>query len=234
MSSSRAGALFRLYLITDRKLAAGRGGLVAVVEAALAGAARVAAPGAVAVQLREKDLNARELFDLALALRPVCTRFGAPLLVNDRIDVALAAAVDGVHLPADSLAIADARTLMGSRLIGISTHRFEEVSATAAAQADFAVFGPIYDPLSKPAYGPAAGLGALAEAVRAAGSMPLYALGGIDAVRCAEIARLEKSARPAGIAVIGAVLGAADPSSATSVLLTAAVNALASASGIAN
>ena len=219
MPSSRAAARFRLYLVTDRRLAATRGGLIGMVEAVLAGAAQVAPPGTVALQVREKDLDARQQLELALALRPVCKRFGAPLLINDRLDVALAAGADGVHLPTDSFAISDARGLPGSRLIGVSTHRAEEVRTAAAGQADFAVFGPVYDPLSKPAYGPAAGLNALRAAIRAAGTMPLYALGGIDVARAREIAGLEK--RPAGIAVIGAVFGANDPSQATSDLLTA-------------
>src|SRR5215472_6909525 len=131
-------ARFRLYLISDRRLAAASGGLVSTVEAALAGAADASSPGAVAVQLREKDLEARQLYELALALRPICTRFGAPLIVNDRADVAIAAGADGAHLASTSFDIADARTLLGpSRLIGISTHRPEEVTVAAEDGADF-------------------------------------------------------------------------------------------------
>ncbi len=218
----RRSARFRLYLITDRHLAAAGGGLVATVEAALAGASEIAAPGAVAVQLRAKDLEARELYELACALRPRCSRFGAPLLVNDRIDVAIAAGADGVHLPSNSFEIADARMLLGpSRLIGVSTHHAEEVGAAASRSADFAVFGPVFDPLSKAAYGPAQGLAALADAVKAAGAMPLYALGGMTADRVAELAELEPSARPSGIAVIGAVFGAAMPGAASRDLIRA-------------
>ncbi|MGH8012889.1 MAG: thiamine phosphate synthase, partial [Candidatus Binataceae bacterium] len=109
---------FKLYFISDRKLAAAHGGLLAIAGAAL----RSAPPGTVAIQLREKDLAARELLELATALRTLCTRYNAKLLINDRIDVALASGADGVHLPADSFAVADARELVGpQRLIGVST-----------------------------------------------------------------------------------------------------------------
>ncbi|HXD89857.1 MAG TPA: thiamine phosphate synthase [Candidatus Binataceae bacterium] len=212
---------FRLYLITDRKLAARHGGLPAVVEAALRAASTTARPGAVAVQLREKDLDARELYELACALRERCSRWRAPLLVNDRLDVAIAAGADGVHLPANSFAVADARRLMGpAALIGVSTHQVNEVAAAQAAGANFAVFGPVYDPLSKPVYGAAGGADQLGAACRAVAGLPLYALGGITAERIGELGRsLLAIDRPAGVAVIGAVFGADDPGRATVELL---------------
>jgi thiamine-phosphate pyrophosphorylase len=222
MTEGRRRARFRLYLITDRHLAAQRGGVVAMVEAALAEAAEISSPGEIAVQLREKDLDARELHELARALGKRCRRFGAPLIINDRIDVAIAADADGVHLPANSFEVADARVLLGTeQLIGVSTHRAEEIAAAAASGADFAVFGPIYEPLSKAAYGPATGPAALEEAVRSGGRMPLYALGGITAGHTAELMNLPPAARPFGVAVIGAVFGAADAAAATRELLSA-------------
>jgi thiamine-phosphate pyrophosphorylase len=206
---------FRLYMVTDRKLAARHGGLLAVVEAALS-AASPAAPGAVAVQLREKDLEARELYELARALRERCSRYGAPLLVNDRLDVAIAAGADGAHLPANSFAVADARRLMGpAALLGVSTHQVSEVAEAKAAGADFAVFGPVYEPLSKPGYGATSGAEKLGAACRTAPELPLYALGGITAERVRELGQsLRGSDHPAGVAVIGAVLGADDPARA--------------------
>jgi thiamine-phosphate pyrophosphorylase len=222
MSDARRNAVFQLYLITDRRLATASGGLIATVEAALAGGIEIGPPGAIAVQLREKDLEARELYELALALKPICARFAAPLIVNDRIDVAAAAGVDGAHLTSASFAVADARGLLGRlRLIGVSTHRPEEVAVAAKDGADFAVFGPIYDPLSKGAYGPAQGLVALSAAVKSADGMPLYALGGVNKARTAAIAGLAPGARPSGIAVIGAVFGTAAPAAATRELLLA-------------
>src|SRR5690242_3526144 len=142
-SVDRRRVPFRLYLITDRNLAARRGGVVAVAEAALSAASATAQGGAVALQLREKDMEARPLYELARALRELCSRYGAALIVNDRVDVALAAGADGVHLPANSFAVADARRLVGAtRLIGVSTHEAGEVGAAAAAGAGLAVYGP--------------------------------------------------------------------------------------------
>jgi thiamine-phosphate pyrophosphorylase len=215
MDEVRRHVSFRLYLITDRHLAARGGGLLHAVEAALAGAAEVAAPGTVALQLREKDLCARELYELACALHARCFRFGVPLIVNDRIDVAIAAGADGVHLPSDSFEVKDARELLGSaRLIGVSTHVTEEVAAARRGGADFAVFGPVYDPVSKAAYGPAKGVAALGDAVKAAGAMPVYALGGITASTVPELIAMEPSARPRGAAMIGAVFGTPAPGAA--------------------
>jgi thiamine-phosphate pyrophosphorylase len=212
---------FVLYLISDRKLAARHGGLVAAAEAALS-AARA---GAVALQLREKDLDTRELLELARALRERCSRFAAPLLINDRIDVALAADADGVHLPANSFAVADARAMLGpAKLIGVSTHEPAEVARAAASGADFAVFGPVYDPLSKGAYAPARGAEFLGAACRSGGGMPVFALGGITAQRVRELggaAACQASGHPAGVAVIGAVFGADDCGAAVRELLTA-------------
>jgi thiamine-phosphate pyrophosphorylase len=210
------GAPFRLCLITDRKLAEGHGGLIAACEAALGAAAAAGWGSRVALQLREKDLEARELYELALRLRDLCTRHGAMLIVNDRIDVALAANADGVHLPADSFDPQDARRLLGpSRLIGVSTHQPDEVVCAAKAGADFAVFGPVFAPLSKAAYGPARGFDALGAACRAA-AIPVYALGGITAERVRELGR-----SPAGVAAIGAVFGADSPGDATKEILEA-------------
>ncbi len=133
---------FQLYLISDRRLVAPRD-LAEVCDQVLGALARNPRAVRVALQLREKDLGGRDLYRLAAALRPICTRHGARLLVNDRIDVALAVEADGVHLPGDAIAIAEARRLVGpSRLVGISTHSAAEAADAAAAGADFAVFGP--------------------------------------------------------------------------------------------
>src|ERR1043166_4223314 len=146
---------FRLYLVTDRTRTGGRP-LLEVVEAALDG-------GVDAVQLREKDLPTDELVDLATRLVGLCRRHGARLLINDRIDVALAVGADGVHLPVDSFRVADARSLLGNAaLIGASAHHAGAARSAAAAGADFVVFGPVFDTPSKRVFGPPVGLAALA------------------------------------------------------------------------
>jgi thiamine-phosphate pyrophosphorylase len=215
--SPRPRVSFRLYLITDRHVVKS-GDLFSACEAALS----AAPPGAVALQLREKDLPARELYQLALRLREICTRAGAPLIVNDRVDVAIAADADGVHLPFDSIGVSMARKLVGpDRLIGVSSHSPPDVAGAAREGADFAVFGPIFDPLSKPAAGPAWGASGL-KAACGAGAIPVFALGGITPDRARELfTSSDTAARPAGVASIGAVFAADSPAIATSAMLSA-------------
>jgi thiamine-phosphate pyrophosphorylase len=206
---------FRLYLITDRKLP-GSGDLIEVCEQALA--ATSDRPGSIAIQLREKDLDGRALCELALRLRAVCSRYAAPLIINDRIDVALAADADGVHLPASSFSPAEARRLIGeSRLIGISTHRTDEVARAASEGADFAVYGPVFKPVSKPGYGATSGAEGISAACRVAAGLPVYALGGITAERVHRLA----GTGLAGAAALGAVIGGKSPGAAARALLDA-------------
>ncbi|HYR79940.1 MAG TPA: thiamine phosphate synthase, partial [Candidatus Dormibacteraeota bacterium] len=188
---------FRLYLITDRRVVK-NGDLVSACEESLAAAQRVAPPGTVALQLREKDLPARELYQLALRLREICSRNGAPFFVNDRVDVAIAAHADGVHLPFDSIGVSMARKLLPENcVIGVSSHSPPDVAMATREGADFAVFGPVFDPISKPATGPAWGPSGLAAACRA-GAIPVFALGGITPERAREL--LASPNPPAGMA----------------------------------
>ncbi len=232
-SAFRPPVDFQLYLISDRRLIAPRR-LEEVCDEVLGALARDPSAVRVALQLREKDLGGRELYRLAIALRPICIRHGAHLMINDRIDVALAAEADGVHLPGDAIAIADARRLLGpSRLIGVSTHSAAAVADAAAAGADFVVFGPVWPSLSKAGYGPARGAEELGAACRAAAGMPLYALGGVTAERVASLGApggadaADGDVRPAGVGVIGAVFGADDPVAAALVLSRAVRRAFA-------
>jgi thiamine-phosphate pyrophosphorylase len=200
---------FRLYLVTDRTRTAGRP-LLEVVEQALEG-------GVDAVQLREKDLPAGELFALARRCQELCRRHAARFLINDRIDVALAVGADGVHLPVDSFKPAEARRLLGTgALIGASAHSVAEAHAAMAAGADFIVFGPIYDTPSKRRFGPPVGLGALADAARTV-ALPVLAIGGITASRLPAVSRQGAH----GIAVVSAVLEAESPRAAAAALRAA-------------
>ncbi|MGH7865810.1 MAG: thiamine phosphate synthase [Candidatus Binataceae bacterium] len=210
---------FRLYLITDRTLCAPRE-LPETCDEVLSMASREFARGSIALQLREKDLSAHQLLNLALRLRESCTRTGTALLINDRIDVALAADADGVHLPANSFSVADARALLGpAKLIGVSAHGAASVADAAADGADFAVFGPVYPPISKSTYGPPRGLEELGAAM-ASVSMPVYALGGITAQRTRDVMRAS-GGRAGGVAVIGSVFDAISPAGAAREILIA-------------
>ena len=164
--------LIRLYLITPAE-----GDPLPALEAALA----VLPRGVAGVQLRQPGLTARDLLARCRALRALCSRSGAALLVNDRADVALAGGADGVHLPARGLSVADARNL-GLALVGVSAHSPAEVARAAREGADFAVFAPVYDTPGKRGRGQ----DALLQACRAA-AMPVLALGGI---RCRQRAAL--------------------------------------------
>lgn len=196
-----------VHLITDRRL---EPELPARADAALGGLP----PGAVAVHLREKDLGGRDLLALAQALARVCRAHRQLLLVNDRLDVALAASADGVHLPAAGVPVADARRLLGpAALVGVSCHSGDDVARALADGASYATFSPVYDTPSKRAYGPPVGLGALHEAARL--GLPLVALGGVTAARAAEV----RAAGAAGVAVIRAWLGEGDAAAAVRALL---------------
>ena len=169
------------------------------------------------MQLREKDLSGAALFELAGRLRDITRRYGARLLINDRIDIALACEADGVHLPADSFAPADARRLLGNNcLIGVSTHSVEQARAAAAGGADFIVFGPVFDTPSKRAFGKPIGLAAVAQVAQAV-TQPVFAIGGVTTERVASI--LQRGAR--GVAVVAAILEADDPRAAAAALRAA-------------
>jgi thiamine-phosphate pyrophosphorylase len=200
---------FDLYVITDRQQTAGRP-LPAVVEAALCGGAR-------ALQLREKDLAPRDLLPLAQEMRRLTQVYGARLLINDRIDVALAVNADGVHLTTTSLPVDVARQLLGpNRLLGVSTHSRAEAQVAAEGGADFIVFGPVFFTPSKAPSGEPVGLEALRDAC-AAVALPILAIGGIKKVNLDQVV----AAGANGIAVISAVIAADDPMAATQDLLGA-------------
>lgn len=203
-------ALPLVHLITDRRLAPDLAGRA---RAALAGLP----PGIAAIHLREKDLGGRALLALALSLGAVCRAAGQRLLVNDRLDVALAARADGVHLPSAGIPATDARRLLGpAALLGVSCHSAADVARAAAAGASYATLSPLHDTPSKRAYGPPLGLDALRAAAPL--GLPLVALGGIDAPR----AREARAAGAAGVAAIRAWLLGDDPAAAVRALIAAA------------
>lgn len=177
------------------------------------------------VQIRERDLDGLPLLrlarELAEAAREGARRRGGglKLIVNRRVDVALALPADGVHLGFDAMPPAAARKLLGPRaLIGAATHRPAEAVAAAGHGLDYVHLAPIHAPLSKalgPHQGPPLGTGCLREASK--GAPPILAQGGI----VAENARAAIAAGAAGVAVTGAILAARDPAAAAAALRTA-------------
>lgn len=193
---------FSLYLITDRSVIPPGSSLPDAVGEALQG-------GVKCVQLREKDLSPVSLFSLALELRELTRRYGAKLLINDRADIALACAADGVHLTSTSLPVEEIRKIIGpDLLIGVSTHRLDEILTAQQDGADFVTFGPVYFTPSKAAFGPPVGLEKLQEVCRLS-ALPVFALGGVKLERLDEI----MASGAAGVALISAVLGFPDAGS---------------------
>jgi thiamine-phosphate diphosphorylase len=168
------------YYVTDRQHA----DIVAC-------AARAVQDGVDMIQIREKDLPIRELFDLVCRIRDVASGTKTRVLVNDRLDVALAAAVDGVHLPSTGLPADRVRPLV--KLLGVSTHTIQEAMDAERANADFVVFGPIFDSPGKTAVG-LTPLRSLVSSVK----IPVLAIGGITG-KNAEQAMMAGAAGIAGI-----------------------------------
>jgi thiamine-phosphate pyrophosphorylase len=199
-----------VHLITDRRLEPDPAARAA---RALAGLP----PGCAAVHLREKDLGGAALLALARPLVAACHLHGQRCLVNDRLDVAIAAGADGVHLPSAGVPPAEARRLLGpSSLVGVSCHGAEDVARALAGGAGYATFGPVHDTPSKRAYGAPVGLADLRAA--AAIGLPLVGLGGVTPANAPAV----RAAGAHGVAVIRAWLEAQDPAAVIRELLAAA------------
>lgn len=195
-----------LYLVTDRGLSKGRS-TVDIVRAAVAG-------GVTCVQLREKECSTRQLVAEARAVREVLAGTGIPLIINDRIDVALAVGADGVHLGQTDMLIADARRVVGrSMLIGISAECVNDAVRAEAQGADYVGISPVFATPTKTDTAPALGLDGVA-AIREAVSLPLVGIGGIKPGNAAEVIR----AGCDGVAVVSAIVSAPDPRKAATEL----------------
>lgn len=197
---------YDLYVIADPALSRGRS-LLEVARAALEG-------GADAVQIRDKSSPACNLSRVTGEIQPLARKFGAALLVNDRVDVALVAGADGAHVGQDDLPAREARRLLPRpRLVGVSAGTREEALRAAKDGADYVGVGPVFATSSKPDAGEPLGLDLLAE-IAAAVSIPVVAIGGITADNVAGVF----AAGVAGAAVVSAVVSAED--------ITAAARAL--------
>ncbi|WP_258358644.1 thiamine phosphate synthase [Moorella sulfitireducens (nom. illeg.)] len=202
-------ASWDLYVIITTKLGGGRPTLELVREA-LAG-------GATAIQLREKDLPARELVELGREIRKLTRAAGATFIINDRLDVVLAVEADGVHIGQEDLPARVARELLGSgKILGVSTGTVTEARQAVADGADYLGVGSIYATSSKGDAGEPIGLAGL-KAIRAAVTIPVIAIGGINNDNAAEVI----AAGADGIAVLSAVIGAPDVAAAARELLAA-------------
>ena len=169
------------------------------------------AGGADTIQLREKGGSTRRMIEVARSMAAVCRKAGVPLIVNDRIDVAIASDADGVHLGQSDFPIPLARRLLGKdKLIGGSAATFEEARMCLADGADYVGFGPVFVTGSKDDAGPVSGPAILKQVVETI-PLPIIAIGGITAENIGEVMR----AGAYGIAVISAVCCQLDPQGAT-------------------
>lgn len=185
---------FRLLLVTDRHQVRGRSLSAALEHAVQAGVQ--------AIQLRERDLSTGELLSLAGDIQAIGRPGKVSLIINDRVDLAMALGLDGVHLRADSLPSHSVRQIVGPhRLIGVSTHSAEDACHASQGCADYVVLGPIFDTPSKRSFGPPLGLNLLAHVCRNS-AIPVFAIGGITCERVGEV----RQAGAHGVAVIGALL----------------------------
>ena len=195
-----------LYLVTDRGLSLGRS-TVDIVRAAVAG-------GVTCVQLREKECSTRQFVAEARAVRELLAGTGVPLIINDRIDVALAVGASGVHLGQTDMHIADARRVVGSSmLIGISAECVEDAVRAQAEGADYIGISPVFATPTKTDTAPALGLHGIAL-IRAAVSLPLVGIGGIGPANAAQVLRSGCD----GVAVVSAIVSAPDPQQAAAEL----------------
>jgi thiamine-phosphate pyrophosphorylase len=206
-SRAQLARALRLYLVTDGALCRGRS-LLDVVAAAVRG-------GAGCVQLREKTLETREFVARAMALKALLAPLSVPLVVNDRIDVALACGADGVHLGQHDMPVEIARRLLPDRVfIGWSVETPQDVARSAALPVDYLGVSPVFATPTKTDTAPAWGLDGLRR-VRGMTRLPLVAIGGMTAAN----ARAALDAGADGVAVVSALCAAEDPQAAAAAFL---------------
>jgi thiamine-phosphate pyrophosphorylase len=194
-------ACLKLYLATDSDLAAGRD-LCDLVAQAIAA-------GVTIVQLRDKRADGLTLYQAACSLRAVTRRLGVPLIINDRVDIMLAAGADGVHVGATDLPLAQVRALAPGRLVGYSVTGPVDLEVARHCHADYIGIGPVFPTATKPDASAALGLAGL-QCLAAAADLPCVAIGGITPENCAAAI----AAGADGVCAISAILGQPDVAAA--------------------
>lgn len=198
----------RLYLVTDRALSLGRD-LEWVVGEAVKG-------GVSMVQLREKDMDTRGFIDLGSRLLRLLRPLGVPLIINDRVDVALAVDADGVHIGQSDMPYETARRLLGpDKIIGLSVENMDELRQAESLDVDYVAVSPVYSTATKTDTAAPFGLDGLREAVRLT-RHPVVAIGGMNE----NTAPAVFAAGADGIAVVSAICSAPDPAAASARLLS--------------
>lgn len=193
----------KLHILTDTVLQS-RFSHMEITRLAIAG-------GADTIQYRQKSGSTREMIEIARNMKQLCSEAGVTFIVNDRLDVAIAAEADGVHLGQDDFPIPMARELLGEgRIIGGSAATLDEARKCLSEGADYVGFGPVYPTSSKDDAGPVSGIDILKQVVEII-PLPIIAIGGVGAENIPDVMR----AGAHGIAVISAVCCQDDPEEAT-------------------
>lgn len=193
---------YSLYVITDQKLAGNRS-IAQVVQLAIVG-------GATIIQYREKTADTGEIIKQAQALHEITMKARIPFIVNDRIDVALAIDVEGVHVGQDDMPASLARKLIGlDMILGVSVSTVAQAIKAQEDGVNYIGVGPVFPTPTKPDANPPIGLKGL-SAIKKAVSIPIVAIGGINVTNAKEVAKIAD-----GIAVVSAVMGAENPKQAT-------------------
>ena len=196
----------KLYLVTDRDLSLGRP-LEEIVSEAVAG-------GVTMVQLREKDAATGEFVELGRRLMSLLKPLGVPLIINDRVDVALAVDADGVHIGQSDMSYADARRLLGpEKIIGLSVENFEDLESANKLDVDYIGISPVYGTPTKTDTAEPFGLEGLRKAVEMS-VHPTVAIGGMNAATIGDVI----DAGADGVAVVSAICSAKSPRNATTEL----------------
>ena len=205
MLNATSSSAWRLYVIVDPAAARGRD-LARIAECAIRGGADV-------IQLRDKTGSARQVLETAGRLLAVTRPASIPLIINDRIDIALASGADGVHVGQDDLPVSVARRILGpDRIIGKSTHSLQQALEADREGAEYLAVGPLYTTPTKP---DSQSVGrALIAQVRAKIHTPLVAIGGIEARTLPEVLQAGATC----VAVVRAVCGSDDPEEAARTL----------------
>lgn len=197
----------KLYLVTDRPLSLGRPIEEIVIEAV--------AGGVTMVQLREKEAPTGEFVALAKSLKALLAPLGVPLIINDRVDVALAADADGVHIGQSDMSYEDARQLLGEdKIIGLSVENFDDLAVANTLDVDYVGISPVYGTPTKSDTAEPFGLEGLRKAV-AMSVHPTVAIGGMNASTIGEV----MTAGSDGVAVVSAICSAPSPRKAAQELL---------------
>lgn len=197
----------KLYLVTDRGLAGDRH-IEDIVRQAVEG-------GVTMVQLREKDIATRDFIALAFKLKETLKAYGVPLIINDRVDVALASDADGVHIGQSDMPYAMARKLLGpSKIIGLSVENFNQIEEANSLDVDYIGVSPVFATPTKTDTAAPFGLEGLRKAVRMS-VHPTVAIGGMNERTAADVMACGTD----GIAVVSAIVCAPDPKESSKNLL---------------